>query len=69
MAWTNPRWIKARYTGECCSCSRKIKRGDNIVYFPRTKKTQCEVCGEDTMKGERAERSMERFGTDIMYDY
>lgn len=40
----DPRWIKARYHGRC-HCGKEIKRGDEVMYYPRTRSVACAECG------------------------
>ena len=47
--WGDPRWMKARYAGECANeaCGHKpFRRGDQVLYYPRTGSVVCEECGE-----------------------
>ena len=47
--WRNdPRWLKARYKGQCKRCGKDIKPGDNIYYYPLGKVCYCDAdkCGK-----------------------
>ena len=43
----DPRWIKARFAGECPKCEALIRKGDKIFYFPNGRHVLCsaEDCG------------------------
>lgn len=43
----DPRWIKARFPGECPRCEALVKRGDNIFFYPNGNRILCsgEECG------------------------
>jgi len=69
---TDPYQTTARFNSVCSGCGKKIKKGDPIVYDRYRKLVFClDGCGEgeSILKGVRAEKSMDQFGTDIMYDY
>ncbi|MGI6235893.1 MAG: YgiT-type zinc finger protein [Christensenellales bacterium] len=47
--WGDPRWVKAKYAGECSNeeCGHKpFRRGGQVLYYPRTRAVVCEECGE-----------------------
>ena len=58
-----PYWIKARYGGQCSNpqCLRGIKKGEDILYYPATKKVLCcyEPCGQQAQRDMDAERQDE----------
>jgi len=64
----DPYWLEARFASEC-TCGAQIKKGDKIFYYPRGKMAVCEACGDLAEDENRLEQSMDRFGTDCMYDY
>lgn len=45
----DPRWLEARYAGEC-SCGKKIAKGDRCAWFPLGRKLYCEACGDGPMR-------------------
>lgn len=40
----DPYWLKARFDS-VCSCGAKIKRGEDIYYYPNTRTAICADCG------------------------
>ena len=42
----DPRWIEARYPGNCRSCGSPFARGERVLYWPRRGAVSCGVCGE-----------------------
>ena len=44
----DPYWTTARFDSEC-SCSKAIRKGDSILYFPPHRygkgQAECETCG------------------------
>lgn len=42
----DPRWIEARYPGHCHGCDAPISRGEQILYWPKGKRTYANVCAE-----------------------
>lgn len=61
------RIITAKYNS-ACACGKRVKRGDRVAYYPHKRKVVCVDCTREVENGEQAERSMERYGTDCMYD-
>jgi hypothetical protein len=58
-----PYWITTHYGGRCDECRRGIKKGEDALYFPATKKLLCsfEPCGpkaEQDLQAKRAEQLM-----------
>ena len=43
----DPRWITAKYPGQC-SCGRAIHKGDRVMYYPIGRHICCEACGRVT---------------------
>jgi len=66
----DPYWTTARYRSICPQCGDTIRQGARIFYYPRDKAALCGgACGEAGAAALRAEKSMDRFGTDCQYDY
>ena len=66
----DPRWIRARYNGKCSECGAVIPKGAEAYYYPATRSILCEnPCGQAGASAMRAERSMDRYGTDCALDY
>lgn len=42
----DPRWIEARYPGNCRSCGSPFARGERVFYWPKRRAASCAVCGE-----------------------
>lgn len=45
----DPKRIIAKYNGYC-SCGKEIKKGDEIVYYPRQRKVECYDCGKESLE-------------------
>ena len=43
-----PYWITTKYGGVCSHCKLGIKKGEDALYYPDTKKVLCrrETCGQ-----------------------
>lgn len=58
MSFLDPYWRSANYPGRCAKCRCRFRRGERIVYVPRTRRTYCEreTCGPRVLApiGERA---------------
>ena len=65
----DPYWLNARFGSVCSGCGTRIRKAARIFYFPNSRKAFCESCGKAEERPLIAARSMERFGTDCMYDY
>ena len=47
MTYKNdPRMITAKFQSSCSKCSSKIKKGEQIYYWPSDRKGYCIKCGE-----------------------
>lgn len=66
----DPYWLDARFAS-VCSCGQKIRKGDQIYYYPNGRTAVCEKCGEQGERDMNAERSMELSGgrSDCMFDW
>jgi hypothetical protein len=42
----DPRQISARFDSSCSKCNCKLKKGDEIFYWPSNRKAYCFTCGE-----------------------
>ena len=44
----DPYWTKARFNSKCSGCGHRIKKGERIFYYPRTKDVFCDSgkCGQ-----------------------
>lgn len=60
MARNDVRRMDARFTSKCPDCGRIIKKGEEIVYWPLTRKAQCWKCGEDGYNSAQASYADER---------
>jgi hypothetical protein len=49
----DPYWLRARFNSTC-SCGTRIKKGDRIFYYPRTKTALCLDCGRAAYEDFRA---------------
>jgi hypothetical protein len=58
---TAPYWLKTRYGGKCSRCGFGIKKGEDALYFPATKKVMCagDGCGKQHQREMDAERQDE----------
>jgi len=63
--YADPYQTKARFNSKCAKCGHEILKGINIIYVPDERKAYHLECGNDIMQGLRAEKSMDRYGTDI----
>ncbi len=43
----DPYWMTTKYPGKCAKCGKRINRGDQVFYYPRTKALFCnnDDCG------------------------
>jgi len=51
----DPRWITARFQGQCKKCGKKVETGEKVYYFPIGKAIICQNCGEETARRFAAE--------------
>ena len=42
----DPRQITAKFSSECHTCGKKIKKGEQIIYWPNGKKAGHLACDE-----------------------
>lgn len=42
----DPREITAKFAGKCKQCAKPIKKGDTIFYWPASRTTLCQICGQ-----------------------
>jgi endogenous inhibitor of DNA gyrase (YacG/DUF329 family) len=42
----DPKQMTAKFNSTCPTCQKRIKKGDNIYYWPIEKKAYCADCGE-----------------------
>lgn len=44
----DPRWITAKFAGECRRCKRLINKGEQVFYYPKDRATFCDAatCGK-----------------------
>jgi hypothetical protein len=60
----DPYWLNARFDSQCKKCGKKIKKGDRIFYYPKTKSPYCEKpCGELAEKDFRNMTEAEDFNS------
>jgi len=45
----DPRKLYARFDS-VCSCGKLITKGDEIVYFPKSRKAECITCGSKALE-------------------
>ncbi len=63
---TAPYWLKAIYGGICSRCQGPVKKGEDILYFPQTKRL---LCAGDSC-GRQHQRDMDANAFDeAMYNY
>lgn len=41
----DPRWLTAKFASTC-TCGMRIAKGDEIYYYPLTRKAVCQECGQ-----------------------
>ena len=46
---SKPFLIKAKYASKC-ACGAEIKPGDEVLYFPATRKVNCRDCATSTLE-------------------
>jgi ferredoxin len=53
-----PFWITTRYGGKCSSCHLGIKKGEDALYYPGTKKLLCsgQECGRKVVQEAKANK-------------
>jgi hypothetical protein len=53
-----PYWLVTRFGGKCCQCGFGIKKGEDALYFPATKKVMCagDGCGKQYQRDVEAAR-------------
>ena len=71
---SDPHKTIARFNSTCSTCGKSINKGDDIVYDKYRKLVYCLSsvdidCGSELLRSIQAEKSMDQFGTDCMYDY
>jgi hypothetical protein len=54
---STPYLIKARYAA-VCHCGQEIKRGDECLYYPASRKIECRDCATPTLDALADERMM-----------
>lgn len=44
----DPYWTKARFDSDCPRCGERIKKGEDIFYYPSNRSAYChrEACGQ-----------------------
>ena len=65
-----PHWVTVKYGCECGQCGASILEGARGFYYPATRTMLCDAegCGVRGDYDLGREVSIERYGTDIMYD-
>lgn len=61
----DPKRTTAKFLSYCKGCGIELKKGSPIVYDKNERAVYCPVCGNPIMRGLEAERSFDRYGTDI----
>jgi hypothetical protein len=51
----DPYLITARYPGKC-PCGQAIKAGDQVMYYPASRKVECRTCATRTLEALADER-------------
>lgn len=72
--FSDPYRTTARFNSTCSQCGKTLTKGDPIVYDKMRKLVYClsedeNDCGSQILRDVQAERSMDQYGTDVMYDY
>jgi hypothetical protein len=59
----DPRWIDARYDGECgsSSCDNPVRQGERVFHYPNSRTTYCTTCSEGVSLRAAAELADEDF--------
>ena len=68
--YSDPYYTTARFNSNCSVYGKAIKTDDSIIYDKYHKMVYClsntdPDCGSEVMRGLRAEKSMDQYGTDI----
>jgi hypothetical protein len=60
----DPRWMRVKYPSQCRQCGKQICRGDEALYYPKSKTLLC--AGENC--GKKASRDFEaaKFDESVM---
>lgn len=66
----DPYLTRAKFSGTCSTCGKRIDKGDSIVYDKYRKLVYCideskKDCGSQLLRDIQAEKSMDQYGTDI----
>lgn len=40
----SPYWLQARFASSC-ACGKRILKGEQVYYYPSSRKAVCEACG------------------------
>ena len=51
-----PRLINVRYVGTCSACKKRIKVGDEALYYPASRAIECRECATRTLDALADER-------------
>lgn len=43
----DPKKMTSKFASKCKRCLKKIKKGDEIYYFPIGKSVYCKTCGKE----------------------
>ena len=43
----DPRQITAKFTSSCTTCNSTVKKGEQLYYWPSSRKVYCLKCGEN----------------------
>jgi len=54
---STPRLLSAKFNSTCSACSTSIKKGDEILYYPQSKKVECRTCATSTLDALADERN------------
>ncbi|MFA5376763.1 MAG: hypothetical protein WC455_13525 [Dehalococcoidia bacterium] len=46
----DPYWLSAKYAGTCAKCGTPFKVGDQIFYYPNTRKAYGDKCAEEASR-------------------
>ena len=58
----DPRKLTARFDSTCHKCGQRLRKGDDIAYWPNGRKAYCWPCGEQPLREAQALMHDEDYG-------
>ena len=55
----DPHWIRARFRSQCAQCGSTVNKGDELWYYPKSKRAYCQECGSGMSAAFEAEAADE----------